>query len=324
MSYESWGVIERTVGDSLAYLVSRENGRSFAFAPDCIDGYRGQLFQDIGLVDGAEVSFEVDSAGHTVTHVKLEERSQQRSAFGGEILAAPTVTPAPRKASTAPRYELHPDNPARGTTQALRALPPATRAFMKLIDTDVLRAGDLLLTREAKPGDTVCRLITDVQAEGGYAKHDAQWVHAAMYLGDGAHVVEATVDGLLTGGSVRITSLDAYCDGGNILRFRRPIAIGDERTAWRMCIRALSRLGQSYNVMAAAKMWFDVVVRGGGFFDEKKHATSVAVVCSTLYADSYNETTRQTLGEVNGACVPAWLSLSDAFQDVDVGWLDIV
>jgi hypothetical protein len=81
-----------------------------------------------------------------------------------------------------------------------------------------------------------------------------------MYLGDGAHVVEVTVDGLLTGGNVRMTSLDAYCDGGNVLRFHRPIAIGDERTAWKMCIRALSRLGQGYNVMAAAKMWFDVIV----------------------------------------------------------------
>jgi hypothetical protein len=278
----------------------------------------------LGLVQGAEISFEVDSAGQKIAHAKVEEHPRQRSARGTEAVPPPTIAHVPRKASTSPRYELHPDNPPEGTTNALRALPLATRTFGKLINTEPLRAGDLLLTREAKPGDTVCGLIVDVQAEGGYSKHDAQWVHAAMYLGDGAHVVEATVDGLLTGGNVRMSSLDTYCDGGSVLRFRRPIAIGEERLAWKMCVRALSRLGQGYNVIAAAQMWFDVIIRGGGFYSEKKRATSEAVVCSTLYADSYNEATRQTLGEVNGACVPAWLSLSDAFEDVAVGWLEIV
>ena len=52
-------------------------------------------------------------------------------------------------------------------------------------------------------------------------------------------------------------------------------------------------------------------------------ATSDAVVCSTFYADSYNEAFRSTLGEVNGSCVPAWLSQSNAFVDVATSWLKL-
>ena len=324
MPYENSGTIERIIADSLVYLVSHEDGEGFAFSPEYLDAFRGQPLEELGVVLGAEVSFRLDPSIGQITNVAVQEQAsyRTRSLFGG-ARPRPNLLPPPRRASATPRYELHPQDSASRSVHANRALHLATRTFGKLINTDLLRIGDLLLTRETIPEDTTCGLITDVQAEGGYGEADAKWVHAAMYLGDGANVVEATVNGLLTGGDVRITSLDTYCDGKSVLRFRRPIVIKDERLAWKMCIRALSRLGQPYNVISAAKMWFEVIVSGGGFFDQKKRPTSAAVVCSTLYADSYNEATRHTLGEVNGACVPAWLSLSDAFVDVKTEWLEI-
>jgi hypothetical protein len=322
MPYENTGTIERVVADSLAYLVSRADGKSYSFTPESLDSYRGQPLEELGVVLGAEVSFRLDRDTGQVTNVAVEAGVRTRSLFGGGQ-PRPSLLPPPRRALSTPRYELHPDDSAARSVHVPRALRLATRDFGKLINTDRLRIGDLLLTREAEPEDTTCGLITEVQAEGGYSEADAQWVHAAMYLGDGANVVEATVDGLLTGGDVRMTSLDNYCDGKSVLRFRRPLVIQDERLAWKMCIRALSRLGQPYNVISAAKMWFEVIVSGGGFFDQKKRPTYAAVVCSTLYADSYNEATRQSLGEVNGACVPAWLSLSEDFVDVKTEWLEI-
>jgi hypothetical protein len=88
-----------------------------------------------------------------------------------------------------------------------------------------------------------------------------------MYLGDGATVVEATFDGLFSPGSVRITSLDEYCLGNYALRFRRSKHVTSAEAGWRLCVRALGRLTQPYSFSHAAKLWWDVMIRGTGFYD---------------------------------------------------------
>ncbi len=178
-----------------------------------------------------------------------------------------------------------------------------------------------MLTRDLNP-EWTGKLISEVQTKGGYAEHDARWSHAAMYVGDGAHVVEATFDSPMSGGNVRLTSLDDYCQGQASLRFRRSRFITSDVEGWKLCVRAMSRLRLPYSFAKAIDMWFRVVIRKTGFYDEQeKYPVSKAVICSTLYADSYNETTRRSLGEVGGACVPAWLSVSDEFEDVKPQWL---
>lgn len=86
----------------------------------------------------------------------------------------------------------------------------------------------------------------------------------------------------------------------------------------------MSRLTKPYSFTMIAKTWFDVVIREQGFWTkEKQPSITHAVVCSTLCADSYNEALRRSLGEVNGTCVPAWLSASDEFDDVQCEWVSI-
>jgi hypothetical protein len=182
-----------------------------------------------------------------------------------------------------------------------------------------------MLTRDIS-SDFISKAIVSTQTEGGYAKIDARWTHAAMYLGDGANVVEATVDGLLAGGNVRITSLDEYCTGRQVLRFRRSRSVSSERTGWILCVRALSRLKNEYNLTEAVKIWFKVHI-GGRLLSSKElwnNPAATAVVCSTLYADSHNEGTGRSLGEQNGVCVPAWLSGSDSFVDIESRWLALL
>ena len=84
-----------------------------------------------------------------------------------------------------------------------------------------------------------------------------------MYLGDGENVVEATFEDLAWGlnGSVRMTSLDDYCRGNYALRFRRSKYIEKTDDAWRLCIRALSRIRQKYDFMQAARLWWDVRIK---------------------------------------------------------------
>jgi hypothetical protein len=318
----SQGEVVRVVGDSLAYVSIDGGARALSFVPDVLDNYRGETFTERLIKEGTIVDVAWQPTSGLVTSVVVDSSTSHR---GGETTRSrDTSTIRPARANTQDlQLELHPDRIAAQSARALRALPPATRKFGKLVDTGILAPGDLLLARDLAPKG-ISKLITDVQCDGGYHADDARWTHAAMYVGDGENVVEATFDSVQDGGDVRLTSLDEYSEGLCSLRFRRSKYVRDERQGWRVCVRALSRLKEPYDMIQAARMWFNIVIRGRGFFDDKRRqSTSSAVICSTLYADSYNEVTRRTLGEVSGVCVPAWLSVSGEFEDIQAEWSKI-
>jgi hypothetical protein len=328
----SFGSVDRLVGNSLAYLSVHDSSRTLSFGPDVVQDYRGETFEELQIVEGSTVSIDWQPSSGTVTKVSLAPHAQPT----GPTFRSGTQPASPIRRGIPPtrsfseerdveriQTELHPEKDPKRTTEALRALPAATRKFGKLIDTSNLSPGDLLLSRDLTP-DRISSLITTVQVDGGYHANDARWTHAAMYVGDGANVVEATFDSVLGGGSVRLTSLDDYSQGTCSLRFRRSKYVLDDQQRWRICIRAMSRLGRPYDFVQALLMWFGVAFRGQGFFGaEIQRSTSAAVICSTLYADSYNEATRRSLGEVSGVCVPAWLSASEEFNDVQAEWSQI-
>jgi hypothetical protein len=323
-------VVKRVDDDSLGYV--NVAGRSLSFTAETIEDYRGQAFADLGIVEGSTVGFVRNEQGTITAIFPPPKEEEQKEGSGGlvsrglfESLQAEDVPPKfNRPVSAGSQGELLPGAEPSDTIRPGRALPKKTRDFGKLIDTTHLLAGDLLLTRDASGSSWITDGIADVQNRIGYGRSDAQWVHAAMYLGDGANVVEATIDGLFAGGNVRITHLDDYCDGSNILRFRRSGFLTQERQGWLVCIRALSRLGKPYSIGRALKAWWDVRVGGAvAYGPEQKNILSDGVVCSTLYADSFNQALRLSLGEDNGICVPAWFSATNDFVDVDVRWLQI-
>jgi hypothetical protein len=340
----SSGEVVRVVGDSLAYALVK-GGRTFSFTPSLVENYRGRSFTELQINEGTRVNVDWHSSSGIVEGVStLPESSASRPPVnaddmirGATKIGSTVLDDLVRGAETSLRghrtdhaargkqFELLPESIARRPATVLRALPPATRRFGRLVDTANLEPADVLLSREVTE-DRISALIAGVQRDGGYHTDDARWTHAAMYLGDGANVVEADFDSVLGGGSVRLTSLDEYCQGKHSLRFRRSkYLLGNEHTRerWLICIRAMSRLGKPYDFYEAALMWFSVVLGRGFFRSEKRRPTSAAVVCSTLIADAFNEATRRCLGEVSGVCVPAWLSVSDEFNDIAVEWVTI-
>jgi hypothetical protein len=322
----SAGRVVRVVPDVLAYVSTLDDNRILSFTPSVVDNFRGETLGELNIQEGTGVDLEWDRASGIVTRVYPDRSPSDLTALrSGETSQMLTKMPARSDESYIGtiQHELCPDEEADEHRVPLRALPIQTRQFGKLVDTSNLRPGDLLLSRELKP-DKISKLISGVQGDGGYHADDSRWTHAAMYVGDGFSVVEATFEDLLSGGDVRLTSLDAYCDGLNCLRFRRSRFLLTELEGWRICVRALSRLKTSYSFTDAVRMWYNIVVKKRGFFDSDRWIPfSSAVVCSTLYADAYNESTRRSLGEVSGVCVPAWLSLSEEFDDVDVKWIGI-
>ena len=323
-------VVKRVDDDSLGYV--NVAGRSLSFTAETIENYRGQSFADLGIEEGVTVGF-LRNDQNTITAIFPPPEADEATLHAGgmvsrELFESPQAEDVPpkynRPVSTGSQGELHPEAEPGDTTRPGRALPPKTREFGKLIDTTHLQAGDLLLTRDASGAGWISDSIADVQYRIGYGHNDAQWVHVAMYLGDGANVVEATIDSLMEGGNVRITHLDGYCDGSNILRFRRSIFIQQEKQGFLVCLRALSLLGKRYSVGRAIKAWWDVRVGGAvAYGPEQKNILSDGVVCSTLYADSFNRALRLSLGEDNGICVPAWFSATNDFVDIQTRWLEI-
>lgn len=203
------------------------------------------------------------------------------------------------------------------------AIPPKFRAFGKYFDTRLWRAGDLLLSRETLPS-RVGKAIESAQKNGGYHPNDARWTHAAIYLGDGFTLCEASFSFWPLRMGVQIANLWEYC-GDYCLRLRRPTAVTTEADAWLMSIRALTSIRKDYDFRYVFKLAWSAF-RGQGFWSPgcAVPIRGSALVCSTLYADAYTRQTKRILGEQNnGCCTPAYLSQSPEFVDLGLQWRPI-
>lgn len=319
---EGRGTVGRVAGPELAYVVSNEPAGFVAFTPDAIAGYRGGDLAANNITVGSRVDFVYRTDSETIEKVTvtISGESHRADVISGENALGATPVPTPHRGTR--RTELLPSTPPSGRCVVPRALPLETRAFGRLVDTASLQAGDLMLSREVGP-DFISKEISNFQVAGGYSTTDSIWTHAAMYVGDGESIVEATFENPLTG-KICLTSLDNYSKGTHSLRFRRPKWLASEREGWRACVRALRRLGEPYDFFGALKLWYQARIRGTELSATKRlKDCPVDLICSTLYADAYNEASGCRLGEVLGICVPAWLSVSDKFDDVNTCWLQI-
>jgi hypothetical protein len=179
-----------------------------------------------------------------------------------------------------------------------------------------------VLTRAIEP-DRVSRAITDAQLRGGYAQDDSIWTHAAVYLGDGLNVCEATFDSIWSSGKVCVTPIWDYC-GGHAIRVRRSSYIENKEDGWRMAMLALTHLRKQYDFQFILRLAW-LAFRGKGFWqsDIVVPIRASALVCSTLYADAHSKATLRVLGEQSGLCLPAFLSQCGALAEVPSAWLPI-
>jgi hypothetical protein len=270
----SIGEIGRIVDNSLAYLTLDGGDKTLCFSPNVLDRYQGQSFAEYGITTGTKVSVEWNSDAEVVNRIAigpkaLADAESRRSAFASEEHPKSDKKESSKQGEgPLAQIELHPAQEPNGKATIFSALPKETRAFGKIVNTAELLPGDLMLAREIEPDD-ISKMIVTTQQGGGYHELHTRWSHAAMYLGDGASVIEATFDSILKGGSVRVTNLFKYSQGVHALRFRRSRYIADDRQRWRLCIRAMSRLGKPYNFMEAAAIWINVVLRDRGFYSDE-------------------------------------------------------
>lgn len=194
----------------------------------------------------------------------------------------------------------------------IERLPASVREFGFFPDCAKLQPGDLVLVRSTRMTSNV-RLIEASQHQRHDA-YDAQWIHAAAYLGDSS-LVEIDQSG------VNVADLHKYV-GGHRIQVRRPLDIHgaavDLVTGYQIAVSALKMFKTSYDqggIVTVIKRYWS---RGS---DYALHPKSQTAICS----DYYNDAVARVLGrgavsaKVN-PFTPADLSASAHIQDVMVDW----
>lgn len=211
-------------------------------------------------------------------------------------------------------------DPRNATTEGLWRprvpIPPPLRGFGRFPNTDGWLPGDLVLFSKVEPGLNQ-RAVMAAQERGGFDVLDARWQHAAVYLGEDG-LCEATRAG------VRVGSVLEYA-GSHLLRVRRPGL--DVHDQYRLCIKALTRLPDPYDFLGALSVG---LLSLGGLWKPGLHAVlppaSGPVICSQLYAWSYQQVTGQFLikPDPGRPLTPADLSLTANLRDIPAVWRQIV
>ena len=174
--------------------------------------------------------------------------------------------------------------------------------------------GDLLLFSALHPGWSARSIMRGQQR--GYAEEDARWHHAAVYLGDGISICEATARG------VRDTSIYGYL-GGYLLRVRRGINLTSDQQ-WLIAMQSLTRLGSPYGFRSILSLAWQ---SWQGYWQPGNRLPLLgarAVICSQLFSDSYSMVTGRLLVQgPSGTVTPAALSFTSQLADVPTTWLQI-
>jgi hypothetical protein len=175
-----------------------------------------------------------------------------------------------------------------------------------------MQPGDLILVCPS-PMTANASVIRRAQARR-HDEFDAQWIHAAAFLGDDS-LVE------IDQGGVRVTDLSRYV-GHHLIQVRRPLDLSgsqvDVLTGYKISISALKMFRTSYGFL-------DLIEIGRrSLFDtsNKLSRRSREAICS----DYYNDAVARVMGR--GAVsakinpfTPADLSASTNMSDIQVDWL---
>lgn len=199
------------------------------------------------------------------------------------------------------------------TCSPTATIPAKVRQLGHLPSVDRLLPGDLILISPLAP-TCMQKLIQTTQNKGGYSAEDAQWTHAAVYLGTGFTICQAT----LLRGVRRGSLLDSLAN--HLVRVRRDNAL-DSDTRWRMALEAALQIGTRYGLLSGAKFGFRALK--GLHRPQKANTQSTSALnCSELFADAHRFATGRTLQwqHPGREVSPAFLSFVPELTDVAMEW----
>ncbi|MFL5294938.1 MAG: hypothetical protein ACJ798_01020 [Phenylobacterium sp.] len=214
---------------------------------------------------------------------------------------------------TRPRLDPADLSSATGVISVER-LPKPVRDFGCYPDVGRLQAGDLILVSPVvKRRNAIA--IERVQRQNQDA-FDAQWIHAATYLGDNS-LVE------IDGGGVSVTDLHKYVPSHRIL-VRRALHLSGEDVGeligYRIAVAALKAFKTKYGYVDLARIYLRTQ-QWRSAHNRFRPKSAAEAICS----DYYNDAVAQVLGRGAASAkrnpfTPADLSASANMKDVEVPW----
>jgi len=200
------------------------------------------------------------------------------------------------------------------TTTIVERIPASVRAFGFYPNTAQMQPGDLILVCPL-PISANASVIQRTQALT-HDDFDAQWIHAAAYLGDDS-LVEINQRG------VGVSDLSKYV-GHHLIQVRRPSALRggevDLLTGYKIAISALKMFKTSYGFLDLVEIGRRSIFGSSNELSRR----SKEAICS----DYYNDAVARVLGR--GAVsakinpfTPADLSVSTNMSDIQVDWLGL-
>jgi hypothetical protein len=204
-------------------------------------------------------------------------------------------------------YILEPGDPPRGDPARIEAKLPSTASQVgKIPNIDEWLPGDILLfasSEATKPRSAIVK----GQERNGYRPVDAQWYHAALWLGD-FRVIEATLP------RVRVADVDPSLYAARVRVRHDPVMT--ERQRLGVLAKGARDIGRWYGFGAIAKLtgW-------RRFGRAPAPVPDKLFVCSQLCANAYASVTQKIYGrDLRFSVTPADLSQSPHLQDRPVFW----
>jgi hypothetical protein len=214
------------------------------------------------------------------------------------------------------RPVLDPRNIIRIDGQAsVSILPPDLRGLGYAPAVDQLMPGDLLLFKPVG-SSLVSRNIARAQMQAGFAASHAEWTHAAIVLYD-----DVMVEAVPWSGVVQKSLYGRISDHVTLVR-RNPTL--DDRTRYRIALRALGMLNRRYDHGGALLLGWDLLK--GLWSEVDLTANRQIVICSQVYADAHGEMADKRLKDCpyRAATTPAHLAATPDLDDIAINWRRIV
>jgi hypothetical protein len=197
----------------------------------------------------------------------------------------------------------------------IEQLPKRVRDFGYFPDLSQLQPGDLLLVC---PVDR--KLVAgEIQRSqrGNHDEFDAQWMHAAAYLGD-----ESIVE--LDRGGVHVNELSKYVPTHKML-FRRLLSSDgkpiEPLIGYKIAVAALKAFKTRYDTPLLPEIWFRTRALRRDYRVKPK---SREAICSTFYDNAAVRVLgASAVSAKHSPYTPADLASSHRMMDVDVRWLKL-
>lgn len=216
------------------------------------------------------------------------------------------------------RPYLDPDSTANSSGGfTVERLPEVVRNFGLYPDISRLQAGDVVLVSPTRP-DLNAKAIMAVQGRV-HSAFDAQWMHAAAYLGENS-LVEISQHG------VAVVDLSKYVPKYRLL-FRRPrdLAGGgiNELTGHKIAVAALMRFKTRYSMSDLIQTLGDSTI--GRFSPAARSRPSKpGAICSTFYNDAVARVLGRGAASAKVSILqPADLAVSTYMDDLDIPWMKL-